>query len=97
MLILTPESNRWPEFMDRLGDALFAGLAENDRRTSLCEHDHRYVTKIMTDMGDIDIPASIAYFRKHGGYCDCEIGFNLNPLLDDDDDFEVIDRPLSKH
>jgi hypothetical protein len=52
---------------------------EDDRRTSRCEHDHRYATKIMTEMGDIDIPASIAYFEEHGGYCDCEIGFNVDP------------------
>jgi hypothetical protein len=36
-------------------------------------------TKIMTEMGDVDIPASIAYFQENGGYRDCEIGFNVDP------------------
>jgi hypothetical protein len=78
-LILTPDNHRWPEFMHKLGEALFAERDEDDRRTSRCEHDHRFATKIMTEMGDIDIPASIAYFEEHGGYCDCEIGFNVDP------------------
>jgi hypothetical protein len=26
---------------------------------------------------DVDVDKSIAYFREHGGYCDCEILFNV--------------------
>jgi hypothetical protein len=78
-MVLTPNSGeRWHEFMYKLGEALFAERDEDDRRTSRCEHDHRYATKITTEMGDIDIPASIAYFEEHGGYCDCEIRFNVD-------------------
>jgi hypothetical protein len=94
-MVLTPNSvERWFEFMDKLGEALFAGLAEDDRRSSLCEHDHRFATKIMSEMGGIDIPASLAFFRKHGGCCDCEVGFTFG---DDDDELKVIERPVSKH
>ena len=36
----------------------------------------RHAKRIMTDMGDVDIPASIEYLEAHGGYCDCEILMN---------------------
>jgi hypothetical protein len=58
---------------------LFAERDEGDRRASRCQHDHRYATKIMTEMGGIDIEKSVAYFQEHGGYCDCEICFNVDP------------------
>lgn len=26
-----------------------------------------------------DVEASLAYFREHGGYCDCEVLLNVDP------------------
>jgi uridine phosphorylase len=28
---------------------------------------------------DVDVAASLAYFEEHGGYCDCEVVFNVEP------------------
>jgi hypothetical protein len=33
----------------------------------------------MERMGDIDIPASLEFFKAHGGCCDCEILMNVDP------------------
>ncbi len=33
----------------------------------------------MAEMGDADIPGTIAFFEAHGGYCDCEILLNVDP------------------
>jgi hypothetical protein len=30
-------------------------------------------------MGGINVEASLAYFKDHGGYCDCEILLNVDP------------------
>jgi hypothetical protein len=32
----------------------------------------------MKTMGGIDIVASLDYFARHGGYCDCEILMNVD-------------------
>jgi hypothetical protein len=32
----------------------------------------------MSEMGGVDIPASLEYFEEHGGYCDCEILLNVD-------------------
>jgi hypothetical protein len=70
--ILNTESPRWDEFADRLVDEL-PGV------TLACDHSYRAAKQIMTDMGGVDIPASIEFFQQHGGYCDCEILLNVDP------------------
>jgi Protein of unknown function (DUF2695) len=69
--VLTPESPRWDEFANRL-----YWIVPNPGH---CDHDHRYAKQIMSEMGSVDIPASIEFFQEHGGYCDCEILLNVDP------------------
>lgn len=44
-----------------------------------CPGDHRLSMMILGRMGlgDAGVLASIAYFRSHGGCCDCEVVLNL--------------------
>lgn len=42
-----------------------------------CTHDHHYAKLAMTEIGNIDIEKSIKFFESQGGYCDCEIMFNV--------------------
>ena len=67
---MTPESPRWGEFAEALAKALDK---EPCATAQLPERAHLQATKVMLEMGGVDIPASIAFFKKHGGYCDCEI------------------------
>ena len=65
--ILTPKSNRWETFTDAL-----------DRSVAVKGCDgHRWAKLIMAEMGNIDISASLAFFQRHGGHCDCEILMNV--------------------
>ena len=41
-----------------------------------CDHDHRRCREILLKYENIDIEATIKYFEKNGGYCDCEVLFN---------------------
>lgn len=70
---LTIESPRWNEFAETLSQTVLA-----DR----CHHDHQHAKRIMTSMGNINIPASIKYFASRGGFCDCEV---LNVAFSEDD------------
>jgi hypothetical protein len=70
--VLTTDSLRWNEFTEALGQIVFPG--ENILN---CNHDHRHAKQVMSEMGGVDIPASIEYFEEHGGFCDCEILFNV--------------------
>jgi hypothetical protein len=71
-MILTPENPRWDEFICALADAV------TQRGCSGTSHRH-HAKKVMADMGDVDIAESLAFFESHGGYCDCEILFNVEP------------------
>ena len=83
--IMTPTSLRWHFFVDALSDLLTAGLPDDTWR---CDGDgtggsdpalvHRYAKEVMTSMGGIDVAASLEFFRDHGGYCDCEVLFNVD-------------------
>jgi hypothetical protein len=86
MEILTPNSPRWDEFADALFEATLvpgkpdSWVCDGDRG----EHVFRYAKAVMTDMGDVDIERSLAFFREHGGYCDCEILLNVDPQPESD-------------
>jgi hypothetical protein len=81
--VLTPQNPRWGEFVDRLSAALYIDDEhwrcdgdEGQNRTTP-EHVHRYAKGVMAAMGGINIAASLKFFEAHGGYCDCEILFNV--------------------
>ena len=84
--ILTPASPRWSLFVRLLGNTLTEGLPANTWR---CGNDgsggseHRYTEAVLAELGGIDIEGTLEFFRQHGGYCDCEILFNVDPDLDD--------------
>jgi hypothetical protein len=66
---LTTKSPRWDEFAGKLSQSVL--------RVKNCRHDYQHAIGVMTAMGGVDIEASLAYCRDHGGYCDCEILFNV--------------------
>jgi hypothetical protein len=83
--VMTPQNPRWELF----ADALYRMMEWNEH-TWKCdgdkghnpehpEHVHRYAKTVMGLMGGIDIEKSLAFFEEHGGYCDCEILFNVDP------------------
>ena len=76
--VLTPQSLRWDQFAERLYAALDREGCDGDNRQNH-ELVHRHAKAIMRDMGNIDIAGSLAFFEDHGGYCDCEILWNVDP------------------
>jgi len=73
-LPLTPESPRWGEFVHTL-------VATLGTPPSGCKGDYRHAREILTEMGGIDIEASLRCFKSDGGYCDCEILLNADPTM----------------
>jgi hypothetical protein len=69
--ILSPEHPRWDEFVSRLD-------LEGEKMGG-CDLTHRHSKKVMTEMGGIDVDATLEFFRGHGGYCDCEVLVNVEP------------------
>ena len=64
MEIITPEHQRWPEFVRRLRNK----MAEWD-----CLDDHRFACRALSEMGVSNPIPSIHQFIDYGCACDCEI------------------------
>jgi hypothetical protein len=73
--VLTPESPRWSGFTEALVKALDKEPCATAQYPELA---YLQATKVMLELGDVDIPGSIAFFKSHGGYCDCEILLNID-------------------
>jgi Protein of unknown function (DUF2695) len=80
MTTMTTDNPRWNEFAETLSEVLLTGDYGD-----ACMCDHRHAKKVLAEMGDVDIPASLEYFENHGGYCDCEILFNVDRRHEDTD------------
>ena len=74
--VMTPDNERWGEFTEKLGGP--DGCDFTVDGTWICDNSrHRpFARKILTEMG-FDVSRSLAVFDAGGGYCDCEILFNV--------------------
>ena len=78
--ILTPKSPRWNEFCNALDLMMTAGLPEGQWRCTgdRGERVHHQAKQVMQKMRNVDIDGSLAFFKRNGGHCDCEILFNVD-------------------
>jgi len=83
--IMKPGNARWEEFTERLSgpEACDFKLKDPDDPMSFtwtCKGgtDKSMATAILEDMGGFDVVGSLVYFERNGGYCDCEILFNVD-------------------
>jgi len=76
---MTPRHPRWNEFTERLegAEGINYRVDGNGKGEWKCHGNHKLAISILETMEDIDIPKSLKYFEKHGGYCDCEILLNV--------------------
>ena len=86
--VMTPRHPRWDEFTWKLGSIIEEASQQN---VSLCSNDLFVAARVLRSMasidrqievpsdGTIDIPASLEFFRNHGGHCDCEVLMNVDP------------------
>lgn len=65
--IITKDHQDFPQFVCLLGEQL-----------KECRHDHAATIEVLNVMG-ADILGTLAYLRSQGGYCDCEVMFNVVP------------------
>jgi hypothetical protein len=77
--MLTRKSRNWKAFIQRLSGPEGCNFRGYRKRRFTCHHDYRFTRRIMADMGynRTEIEESIIYFQSKGGYCDCEVVFNV--------------------
>lgn len=84
MLTMTPWHPRWIEFLSRLeapeGCSFQVGADSLPNSTTWlcsCRSNKDKAIKILETMDGVNIPASLRYFERKGGFCDCQILFNV--------------------
>lgn len=79
--VMTPDHRKWAEFYERLSGPKGCNFNVHPTKglTFKCKggEDRSMATKILRDMG-ADVEASLDYFSDNGGFCDCEIIFNVD-------------------
>ena len=84
--IMTPWHSDWADFLHELREDLGLTHDENDQTVAEeCGHDPE-CPKAVDHMRKLDfdnaaIERSLAYFREHGGTCDCKIFLNVEASL----------------
>lgn len=77
---MTPSHPRWEEFFKRLEGPEGCNFRQNEAGNIVWNCDNTterpFARKILADMG-FDVERSLAQFEREGGYCDCEIVFNV--------------------
>jgi len=82
-MIMTPDHPLWDKFYDRLAGPEGCNFVEDATVSGgfrwMCTGgiDRPYARAILATYPDIDVEESLEYFSEHGGYCDCEILFNV--------------------
>ena len=81
MKIMQPNHPGWEEFCERLNgpEGIDYKQGNNGKWTWKCSggEDKSFATAILKTMPEIDVEASLKYFEKNGGHCDCEILLNV--------------------
>jgi hypothetical protein len=80
--MLTPDSARWTEFCNSLIEALAPQVLDGDKISDGdlmfgCDNTLKHSEQILRAMGGIDVDLTLDYFEDHGGFCDCEVPFNV--------------------
>jgi hypothetical protein len=78
--IMTPDHLRWDEFCNRLAGPEGCNFHDETWTCDSRDHSKPFCRKILEDMGfaDQEIAATLEFFDEHGGYCDCEVLFNVD-------------------
>jgi hypothetical protein len=77
---ILPRHRRWDEFIERLCGPEGCNFTETSW-TCFGGNDLRFSRGILArmDLSERAIEVCLAYFADHGGYCDCEVVFNVGP------------------
>ena len=76
--LLTPQNPRWnkfAEFANKFYNPEDCKFAESGPGTWRCGHstEKPFTRAILKKMGNVHIDATLRFFEKRGGYCDCMV------------------------
>jgi hypothetical protein len=81
-VLITPGHPRWEEFLDRLIGPLGLDVRAGGWHCAGGE-EKTHSRRILLAMGlsPAAVETNLAFFERHGGYCDCEVWMNVEPSV----------------
>lgn len=77
--ILTREHKLFDEFYNELGSLCDFKESDDGEIVWKCGGDFAKTRSILLKFENVDIDGTLRYMEENGGYCDCEIIFNVEP------------------
>ena len=81
-----PTHPEWDAFCAALAGKGYCDFTQDEegKLSWHCQHDHGYTISLLANKWpQIDVEATLKLFRDHGGYCDCEVLFNVGSDVED--------------
>jgi hypothetical protein len=85
-IVMGPTHPEWAAFCTALAGEGYCDFTEDEegKPSWHCQHDHRHTRSLLANKWPmIDVEATLKLFRDHGGYCDCEVLFNVGSDVED--------------
>ena len=79
--VMTPKHKDWNKFCSLLDGPSGCDFKQDAKGkiTWSCDNAYTHTERILREhYPSVDISATLSYFGEHGGYCDCEILFNVD-------------------
>lgn len=79
MDVLTPDHERWDEFVELLFGETGINLRDSsDGSEWFCPHDSSFPVseRLLREMGGVDVEETLVRLTARGDLCDCEVAFN---------------------
>lgn len=73
---MTADHDLWEEFIVELAVEIEFRCNKKGFHSKCKPHEDRPNARKLLERFGADVPKSLAYFKKHGGFCDCEIIVN---------------------
>ena len=67
------------------------------KRELFCDDTHRLTRMVLRSFPNVDVEGSIELFKKHGGFCDCEVAMNAICSMEDGVDPDAIKAEIDEH
>jgi len=77
--MMTPNHPQWVEFMNKLAGPGYCDFQRGPEGPTWMCNGTTFAEAILADMGFAEsaISDNLEFFAEHGGFCDCEIVFNV--------------------
>lgn len=78
-VLMTPNHPKWDLFANTLGNEGYCNFEGDEKITWECDGNLNKSAKLLSlEYPEIDIYNTLCFFRDNGGYCDCEVLFNVD-------------------